>query len=210
MIVGNPKHHHVHISANHPYAEFDPLVKQYPKHHQLRNTLIDGPVHLNVDDRKGLLPEGAYDQPKDTVRGDVPQICSHDVPCKKINTRIQPPRLSDSILRRSIKDSSHWITSERHKRSLDRRARNVQCDHEVHMEAFGQNYTLCLKMKSINDDDIVKRTWNTMNVTVFGSSNASQDIPIRNLDLQLATGFVLGEDFTSVSGFLMDDHFYGT
>ncbi len=49
-------------------------------------------------------------------------------------------------------------------------------------------------------------------MTIFGARNSSEDLAIAALSpaLRYATGFVAGEDFTSVTGFLMDDHFYGT
>ena len=49
-----------------------------------------------------------------------------------------------------------------------------------------------------------------MNVTLFGANNSSRDIPIQSLNLHYVSGFVIGEKFSSVSGFLMDQHFYGT
>ena len=49
-----------------------------------------------------------------------------------------------------------------------------------------------------------------LNVTVFSRDNNSQEIPLTSLDLHLASGYVLEENFASVSGFILEGHFYGT
>ncbi len=85
-----------------------------------------------------------------------------------------------------------------------------ECDHHLNLQAFGSNYTLCLTMRDFKDEPIVSRTWTELNVTVFGAKNKSEDVGISKLKLQYVTGHVLGEDFTSASGFLIDQHFYGT
>ena len=49
-----------------------------------------------------------------------------------------------------------------------------------------------------------------VNVTIFTHDNVSQDVSLSSLDLPLAWGYVLEEEFASVSGFILDGHFYGT
>ncbi len=78
--------------------------------------------------------------------------------------------------------------------------------------AFGSNYTLCLFRKYFRDEPIVSASWAFLNVTVFSASNASEEIPVTSMEeaLYYASGYVVGERFTSVSGFLLNDRFYGT
>ena len=49
-----------------------------------------------------------------------------------------------------------------------------------------------------------------LNVTIFRRDNVSEDVSLSSLDLPLASGYVLEEEFGSVSGFILDGHFYGT
>jgi hypothetical protein len=51
--------------------------------------------------------------------------------------------------------------------------------------AFGSNYTLCLVLKYFKDDPIVSSGWKSLNVTVFGSANASDDISISTIEAGL-------------------------
>ena len=115
-------------------------------------------------------------------------------------------------------EMSHTLHSRddrrRRKRSSSFRKKkspSSPCEHRAHIHAFGSNYTLCLVLKPFSENALLAETWPTMNVTVFGTGNESNDIPIGEFKgLAYATGFVIGEPFTAASGFLMDDHFYGT
>ena len=49
-----------------------------------------------------------------------------------------------------------------------------------------------------------------LNVTVFSHDNNSLEIPLTSLDLRMVSGYVLEETFASVSGFILEGHFYGT
>lgn len=84
------------------------------------------------------------------------------------------------------------------------------CDHQLFIEAFGLNVTLCLLEVSLSSESILGDKFSLLNVTVFSRDNNSQDISLSSLDLNLATGYVLEETFASVSGFILDGHFYGT
>ena len=47
-------------------------------------------------------------------------------------------------------------------------------------------------------------------MTVFGKDNSSNDISISTLNIFFASGHILGEDYGSVSGYVLDNNFYGT
>lgn len=103
------------------------------------------------------------------------------------------------------------------------------CHFHVKVEAFGHNYTLCLERKSFKDHGIIKDIWlvqdvinvsviteikqpsrSNLNVTVYGAGNETKSLAISEMDIHFVAGHVVDESFTSVSGFLLDDHFYGT
>jgi len=110
----------------------------------------------------------------------------------------------------------HWgIRLELHLVPLSQRFSAIISDNEVKLV---HNY-FC------RHESILSKSWQNLNVTIFGERNSSEDISVDTLNLNYATGFVLSthrslnyppiirdleEDFTSVSGFLMEDHFYGT
>lgn len=97
------------------------------------------------------------------------------------------------------------------KRFQSRRKRRTNaCQHKAKIQAFGSNYELCLFLKDFADEPIVGSSWSSLRITVFGLSNTSTEVPVSSMDLKYASGYVVGENFTTVSGFLMDDHFYGT
>ena len=78
------------------------------------------------------------------------------------------------------------------------------------MSAFDQNLTLCLNELDLRREPIFGLDFDLLNVTVFSHDNNSQDLSLASLDLHLASGYVLEEAFASVSGFILDGHFYGT
>ncbi len=78
------------------------------------------------------------------------------------------------------------------------------------MEAFGSNITLCLQDVAMENEAILGSNYGLLNVTVFNRDNNSQDISLASLNLHLASGYVLEETFASVSGFILDGHFYGS
>lgn len=104
--------------------------------------------------------------------------------------------------------SSRVISShpKRSKRSID----DPGCHHQLFLEAFGTNMTLCLLEVAIHSESIFGDNFHRLNVTVFNKDNSSQEIPLNSLDIQLAEGYILEETFASVNGFILDGHFYGT
>ena len=84
------------------------------------------------------------------------------------------------------------------------------CDHQLFMSAFDQNLTLCLNELDLRREAIFGLDFDLLNVTVFSHDNNSEDLSLASLDLHLASGYVLEEAFASVSGFILDGHFYGT
>lgn len=84
------------------------------------------------------------------------------------------------------------------------------CDHQLFIEALGANITLCLFDKEIKNEPIVSEKFDRLNVTVFSKDNVSMEISLSSLDLHLASGYVLEEDYGTASGFILDGHFYGT
>ena len=54
------------------------------------------------------------------------------------------------------------------------------------------------------------QTYSSLNVTVFGKDNSSADVSISTLGISFASGHIVGEDYGSVTGYIMDGHFYGT
>ena len=78
------------------------------------------------------------------------------------------------------------------------------------MSAFDQNLTLCLNELDLHAEPIFGLDFDLLNVTVFSHDNNSQDLSLASLDLHLASGYVLEEAFASVSGFILDGHFYST
>ncbi|XP_071750230.1 uncharacterized protein [Lepeophtheirus salmonis] len=153
-----------------------------------------------LDDKQGLIDENLFRESNHNPN--FPTFCSEDVPCQTVNSQVQPP-LSPSAtnmrFRRGIPENKYWNGSD--------------CEHEARVSAFGGKYTLCLFLQRFGDDPIItssKLDYSKINVTVFSSGNETMDIPLHSFDLKFATGFVKGEPFTSVSGFIMDNHFYGT
>ena len=78
------------------------------------------------------------------------------------------------------------------------------------MTAFGRNLTLCLRELDLRQESIFGMDFDLLNVTVFRHDNNSEDLSLASLNLHLATGYILEETFASVSGFILDGHFYGT
>ncbi len=69
---------------------------------------------------------------------------------------------------------------------------SVSCEHHVNIEAFGSNYSLCLFLKEFREEPILEKSWSSLNITVFGAQNSSEDIPVSALTLRYATGYVIG------------------
>lgn len=86
----------------------------------------------------------------------------------------------------------------------------IHCDHRVAIDAFGTNLTLCLQLRDFKDESFLKRAWESLNISIFGAANVSEEIPIGQFNLQFALGYVLGETFSSISGFIIGQNFYGT
>ncbi len=57
---------------------------------------LEGPVKLKVDDKNGLVEEGAYhkDDDEHSKRRRVPKICDDGVPCQRVDSRVTP-RVND-------------------------------------------------------------------------------------------------------------------
>ena len=85
-----------------------------------------------------------------------------------------------------------------------------KCDNEVVIEATGQNLTLCVFLQDLSQEPIVKTTYTKLNVSVFDASNASENFNIDELKLKLVVGHVLGEPFSSLSGYVMNNSFFGS
>ncbi len=66
------------------------------------------------------------------------------------------------------------------------------CEHRANIQAFGSNYTLCLFLKEFRHESILEKSWDSLNVTIFGAQNSSEDLAISTLTLKYATGYVLG------------------
>ena len=120
--------------------------------------------------------------PYNSSEGQNPFICYNSESCQVISSRV----------------------TTKQKRSLD------GCDHQLFMSAFDQNLTLCLNELDLRREPIFGLDFDLLNVTVFSHDNNSQDLSLASLDLHLASGYVLEEAFASVSGFILDGHFYGT
>ena len=86
----------------------------------------------------------------------------------------------------------------------------AHCEHEVRIEAMGGNYTLCIFLKPVRGDPIVRDTYHRINISVFQNSNRSEDFSIDKLKLHFAVGHVIEETFASVSGYVLEESFYGT
>ena len=167
-----------------------------------------GRLELKVDDKHGLVKEGPYNKMR--KNSSLPRICDNDdedededgVKCKKISSKVYPPTSE-----KATRDLEKFPLYERRKR----KAENSECEHEVDIEAFGSKHSLCLFLKDFKDESILSKSWSGLNITVFGSGNDTRDVRADDLGpLKYAVGFVKEQQFTSVSGFLMDDHFYGT
>lgn len=75
---------------------------------------------------------------------------------------------------------------------------------------MGGSFTLCIFLKPIKDEPIVKGSYNKLNVSVFQATNQSEDFFIDKLQLHFAIGHVIEEPFASVSGYVLEGSFYGT
>ncbi len=62
---------------------------------------VEGPIRLKVDDKNGLVEEGPYKGSERERRKSVPKICSGGgVPCKRVDSRVTPSALYENAPRR--------------------------------------------------------------------------------------------------------------
>lgn len=132
--------------------------------------------------------------------GQLPYICYDFETCDLVSSRIssRSKRLKNECL--LMKSRVNFLI----------RSAGAGCDHQLFIEALGTNITLCLFDIEAKTEPIVSEKFERLNVTIFNKDNVSAEISLSSLDLRLASGYVLEEDFATASGFILDGHFYGT
>jgi len=96
---------------------------------------------------------------------------------------------------------------KRRKRALP--ISSTDCHMEVSIEAFEDQLTLCLYRRPFENEPMLRDKFQAMNITVFQEGSLTMEIPLRSLQLNYIAGFVVGERFSSVTGYIQNDHFFG-
>jgi len=126
---------------------------------------------------------------------------------EKVSVEVSLCKAADDC--QSIKTANHNLKRNvRSKRSIDPET-PVICEMEVIINAFENNYTLCLFSKSFKNNEIVENTYDNINMTVFKEGNSSHTIPLSALELEYIVGYVVEDPYSSVDGYLLNQHFFG-
>ncbi|XP_059096532.1 disintegrin and metalloproteinase domain-containing protein 10-like isoform X2 [Tigriopus californicus] len=163
-------------------------------------------IDTNVDrNRKGILPEEGYQRERD-FSNSLPKFCHEGVECQLVNGTLVTS--TDVKFHSAFRRNASFRYSPRHKRYLEKE--RASCDNMIVIDAFGNNLTLCMQLRDFKDEAFLRHAWARLNISIFGTNNVSNDVSIDQLNLQFAIGYVLGETFSSISGFVINRNFYGT
>jgi len=84
------------------------------------------------------------------------------------------------------------------------------CDKTAAVDANGTKIVLCLNKKMFSEEDTLIRNYDNLTITVYGRNTSRTKIPLSSLQLEYVVGWVIGEVFSSVSGYILDNIFYGS
>jgi hypothetical protein len=80
----------------------------------------------------------------------------------------------------------------------------------VGLAAFGRHFDLCLSDRRFADDITFREFYDDLNITLYGKGGNKSSVPLASLDLKYVVGFVMGEAFSGVDGFMMGGAFFGS
>merc|ERR1719153_417626 len=84
------------------------------------------------------------------------------------------------------------------------------CDKTAAVDANGTKIVLCLNKKKFSEEDTLIRNYENLTITVYGPNTTRTKIQLSSLQLEFGVGWVIGEVFSSVSGYILDNIFYGS
>jgi len=122
--------------------------------------------------------------------------------------RVQSARISMCFGRaKNCHDVETRTVQKRRKRAAP--LSYTDCEMEVSIEAFEEEYTLCLFFRSFQNEPILRDRFHTLNITIFQEGPHTAEIPLRNLELNYVAGYVADRRFSSVTGYIQNQHFFG-
>jgi len=99
---------------------------------------------------------------------------------------------------------------KRRKRDTEEEFTSKHCDKTAAVDANGTKIVLCLNRVDFANEDSLIRNYDNLTVTVYGPNTTRTRIELKSLRLEYVVGWVIGEVFSSVSGFILDSNFYGS
>jgi hypothetical protein len=85
-----------------------------------------------------------------------------------------------------------------------------ECEKRVALDTFGRHFDLCLRVQQFLDEDTFRENYSTINITLYEEGRKHRIIKLSSLNLTYMMGHVIGEPFSAVNGFILDDKFYGS
>merc|ERR1719402_1474114 len=113
----------------------------------------------------------------------------------------------ESKVRRRTKRSESNIKDTKIQNAANR---VKHCDKTAAVDANGTKIVLCLNKRPFSEEDTVLRNYDNLTITVYGENTTRTRISLSSLQLEYVVGWVIGEIFSSVSGYILDNIFYGS
>jgi len=139
---------------------------------------------------------------------EMPHISINGIPLEMEDDR-GPTVLDDDPL-----TLDRWEDKERRRKrsaySVTRETIPKHCDKTAAVDANGTKIVLCLNSKNFSIEDTLVRNYENLTITVYGVNTTRTRVSLKSLGLQYVVGWVIGEVYSSVSGYILDNIFYGS